>query len=574
MRNLILTFKIFIIFFYKISDMKIKKNFFILILLSNLNSISELLTLAVVLPFLYILVNNVNSEMTLPLIDLNFLQSFFHVSDDNLIILVFIVLVISIILSFIFRFLFVYFTSLFTQKLNLIISNNILRSWLTMEYLEFKNNNSSDLIAGITQKGIQVGACSNSLLFIINNLFILSYLAIFLILLNPLITISIIFILLIIIIFINIFTNVIIKRNSISISENQSLLVKKTIDISQLFKTIIIEKKLNFFLKIHKNIADRVFFKKAINNILILSPKIIIESVFLLFICSLAFLIYKKNSELLANLIPLLAIYLYSLQRFLPLLSQIFQHISALSGNFGNLQDVRDLTKFEQLGNYESEETLLFNESIVLKNINFSYANKNIINDLNLKIKKSDYVYILGPSGSGKTTLIEILIGLLIPSSGSILVDGVKINEKNKLSWFDKISYISQKNYFLDSGIDENITFSSQLDIDQNKLDKIKNIIGINDSNFGRKIEEINSIGESGNNLSGGQLQRISLARSLYKNPEILIIDEGTSQLDTDAEYEILTKIREEFVNTTIIHITHRNTNPIENSVIFKLNEV
>ena len=388
------------------------------------------------------------------------------------------------------------------------------------------------------------------------------------------ITISIILVLSSVIFLINNLTNTVIKKNSINISENQSLLVKKTVDIAQLFKTILIEKKINFFLDIHKTIADKVFFKKAINNILILSPKIIIESFFLIFICALAFFIHKQNSLLLSNLIPLVALYLYALQRFLPLLSQIFQHVSALSGNFGNLEDIKDLTKYKESINTNLGEVIHFNNSIELKNINFSYLDKSIIQDLNFKIKKYQYVYILGPSGSGKTTFIEILIGLIKPKSGSIFVDGVKIDEKNKLSWFDKISYVSQKNYYLDSIIDENITFNSEIDFDQNKLDKVKYITGIDKNNFGREINEIKTIGENGNNLSGGQLQRVSLARALYKNPELLIIDEGTSQLDIDAEYEILKKIREEFVNTTIIHITHRNTNPIKNSVIFKLNAV
>lgn len=573
MDNLIQTFKSFIIFFYKISDKGIKNRFFFLILLSNLNSFSELITLSIILPFLYILING-STETTLPLIDINFLQNRFNTSDNDFILIIFIILIFSIILSFIFRFFFVYFTSLFTHKLNIYISNNILKSWLSMNYLEFKNNNSSDLIAGITQKGIQVGSCSNSLLFIINNLFILLYFSIFLIFLNPLITISIILVLSSVIFLINNLTNTVIKKNSINISENQSLLVKKTVDIAQLFKTILIEKKINFFLDIHKTIADKVFFKKAINNILILSPKIIIESFFLIFICALAFFIHKQNSLLLSNLIPLVALYLYALQRFLPLLSQIFQHVSALSGNFGNLEDIKDLTKYKESINTNLGEVIHFNNSIELKNINFSYLDKSIIQDLNFKIKKYQYVYILGPSGSGKTTFIEILIGLIKPKSGSIFVDGVKIDEKNKLSWFDKISYVSQKNYYLDSIIDENITFNSEIDFDQNKLDKVKYITGIDKNNFGREINEIKTIGENGNNLSGGQLQRVSLARALYKNPELLIIDEGTSQLDIDAEYEILKKIREEFVNTTIIHITHRNTNPIKNSVIFKLNAV
>ena len=221
----------------------------------------------------------------------------------------------------------------------------------------------------------------------------------------------------------------------------------------------------------------------------------------------------------------------------------------------------------------EFKHKISFNKKLELKNINFSYDKKIILKNLNLKIKKNEYVVIEGISGSGKSTLIEILVGLIKPNSGEILIDDDKLSKSNKFFWFKKISYVSQNNYYIDDSINENIAFG-ETNLDLDKLDKAKNVTEINKEIFGRNIDEMNSIGENGNNLSGGQLQRIALARALYKYPELLIIDEGTGQLDASSELKIISKIREIYDKTTIIHITHRNPILLKPDRIIKLTEI
>ena len=147
------------------------------------------------------------------------------------------------------------------------------------------------------------------------------------------------------------------------------------------------------------------------------------------------------------------------------------------------------------------------------------------------------------------------------------------MSKSNKLFWFKKISYVSQNNYYIDESINENIAFG-ETNLDLDKLDKAKNVTEINKEIFGRNIDEMNSIGENGNNLSGGQLQRVALARALYKYPELLIIDEGTGQLDASSELKIISKIREIYHKTTIIHITHRNPILLKPDRIIKLTEI
>jgi ABC-type bacteriocin/lantibiotic exporter with double-glycine peptidase domain len=566
--------KEFIYFYKNFLDNKTKKSFIVLVIVSNLNSIAELVTISSIIPFFYLLSNNMGNLNSENIFLINYLNLFFGFSNNNLIFIVFSVVIFSVIFSLFFRLLFIYLSSSFTEKISVMISNNLLSSWLNSDYLSLKKKNSSNLIASITQKGISVSSTSTLILIILNNTFILFYFLIFLLFLNPIYTILSLFIFISLIFIINFFVNTLIYKNSLIITDNQYFFVKKTVEIIQMIKIIILSQKLNFFLNIHKKIAQNIFIKKAQNNILILSPKIIIESLFIILILLFTIFVYNKNQNLLVELLPLFLVYLYAFQKILPLANQIFVNISGIVASYGNLKDINQVLEEDKMNEYfDNTKIISFNKQLELKNICFAYDKENILKNLNLKIKKNEYLIIKGISGSGKSTLIEILVGLINPNSGEILIDDVKLSKLNKFFWFKKISYVSQNNYYTDESVDENIAFGeSKLDLD--KLNNAKNATEINKEIFGRNIEEINSVGENGNNLSGGQLQRIALARALYKSPELLIIDEGTGQLDISSESKIIGKIRQNYDNITIIHITHRNTILLKPDRIIKLNKI
>ena len=156
-----------------------------------------------------------------------------------------------------------------------------------------------------------------------------------------------------------------------------------------MIKTIIINQKLNFFLNIHKKLAVKIFSKKAQNNILIISPKSIIESFFIIIILLFAIIIYHKDQNLLTRLLPFVIVYLYAFQKLLPLANQIFVNISSLVSTYGNLKDVNQILEEVKINDYlENNEKINFNKFLELKNISFAYDKTNILKNLNLKIKK------------------------------------------------------------------------------------------------------------------------------------------------------------------------------------------
>ena len=188
-------------------------------------------------------------------------------------------------------------------------------------------------------------------------------------------------------------------------------------------------------------------------------------------------------------------------------------------------------------------ENIQFNKFFSLNDISKSYNGKKILNKINIEIKKGQIIGISGDSGSGKTTLVSIIKQILKEDEGNIYVDDIKINSKNILSWQQKIGFVSQDTFILKGSILENIAFGVKED-DYN-YDLIKEVLKLaNLEEFVAKRNLNYLLDENGKNISGGQIQRIAIARSLYAQSEILIFDEFTSSIDKKNELKILETVK------------------------------
>ena len=214
-------------------------------------------------------------------------------------------------------------------------------------------------------------------------------------------------------------------------------------------------------------------------------------------------------------------------------------------------------------------------QNIKFKNVNFFYKNrtkKNLI-DINLDISRNDIVGIVGPSGSGKSTLVNLLLGLLIPSSGSIEADNVGINS-SIINWRSCIGYVPQSIFLLNESLKNNIAFG----VPDENISTSKLMECIRQSQLETFFSDLpngllTKLGERGTKISGGELQRIGIARALYFDPNILIFDESTSALDHETEQKLLDEIYNFKNNKTIIFITHRNSTLKYCNKIYKINE-
>jgi ABC-type bacteriocin/lantibiotic exporter with double-glycine peptidase domain len=197
-------------------------------------------------------------------------------------------------------------------------------------------------------------------------------------------------------------------------------------------------------------------------------------------------------------------------------------------------------------------------DKIDAKNLSFSYNNEDgVINDLNFTISKGEKVLIEGESGSGKSTLIKLLLGLYRPIRGEIEYNGTALKDIDLKNLRESVGYISQNVFLFNKTIKENIVLG-HTDISDDELLKLLKECSLDKriNNFKKGLYQ--EISEKGYNFSGGERQRIALARALVKNPDIIILDEGTSNLDRETEEDIIKKIEEKFGDKIIIRVTHR----------------
>ena len=281
-------------------------------------------------------------------------------------------------------------------------------------------------------------------------------------------------------------------------------------------------------------------------------------------------MIYFKSSSSIQNALPTLSLILISVVRFIPAFNGVATSINALKIYKVSVQAIYDdllLEKFvnenDKISNIEINSSKGKNKNIIqINEVSFSYKGSNFsqIKNLNLTINEGEVVAITGKTGSGKSTIFLMLLGLLKPTKGNILYNGQNIYHHIR-NWRKLIGYVSQKVYLLDRSIKENIQFNFDSNIEnKNKLEQALNIADLD-----KVIKEMKNgvntlVGNDGIMLSGGEKQRIAIARTVYKNPEILIMDEFTSALDEETEIKIIKNLKKMFSGKTILIITHRKS--------------
>ena len=205
--------------------------------------------------------------------------------------------------------------------------------------------------------------------------------------------------------------------------------------------------------------------------------------------------------------------------------------------------------------------------------MSYSYDNRSdkAANSINLKIKCKSSVAFVGPSGGGKTTLADLIMGLLEPQDGHIQIDGNKLSNHNIRNWCNNIGYVPQQIFLNDDTVTRNIAYGIADDkIDFTAVEKAAHLAFLQDFVLKELPDGFDTIiGEKGVRLSGGQRQRIGLARALYHNPEVLILDEATSNLDGITEANINKALNELSGKKTIVIIAHRITTVKKCDIIY-----
>jgi len=536
-----------------------------------LSSIYEMGSLLLLIPYIEILQNGeiIDGSSKTGFI-INWVKDFFQL-NTNLEILIF--SSVSISLVFFVGFFFKYFSSKLSTKLTFKIAHDLSkRAFLNLVRKPFKfirSENSSEYISLISVKITQiVYGYFLSLYNLLNGIFLFGFLLIFILSINLSLGFTILFSLILIFGGLIKFKGRKIYNRGTKISEKNSQIVKFIQETRGFIRQIFLYELGDFFVSKFKDLDKKSKKLQFQNQWQGTYPKFFVESsvltiIPLLIILSIA-LSYKSTSnqgELISNSIKLFVFLIVSIQRLLPVANQMYVGIITIKGTQGGINDYLRLVNNLSFKSKLSKKTveISFNNKISIENISFQYVKQNeLFNNLNFQIFKSQKIALIGKSGGGKSTFIDLLSGLSIPTEGEIKIDEVLLSNSNRRSWSRKVTYVPQQDFFLDEPVLENILLGSNIEtFDFERLKWACKMAMVDDfieiSESGLSV----SMGENGNKFSGGQKQRIGIARAMYRNSELLILDESTSSLDVEIEKKIIQNILN-LKNQTIIFVTHR----------------
>ncbi|MFI5411074.1 ABC transporter ATP-binding protein [Kaistia sp. UC242_56] len=328
-------------------------------------------------------------------------------------------------------------------------------------------------------------------------------------------------------------------------------------------RDVLLDRSQDVFIGRFEEVEARLRAAQATNNFIAQTPRFIVEGLGVVLIVGLALLLSFRDGGLIAA-IPLLGALALGAQRLVPLMQQAYAGWSASLTNGTMLHDILDILRLPdapQFAGARAGDKLPFAGEIVLENVGFRYpsADRPALENVSLTIPKGSRVGIIGKTGSGKSTLMDLVLGLLSPSQGRILVDGVEVNDANRTAWQAQIAHVPQAIYLADATIAENIAFG----VPKHEIDRARVESAARQAELMDVIERLPEgydtfVGERGIRLSGGQRQRIGIARALYKQATVLVFDEATSALDSETEAAVMRAIRSLGSYLTIIIITHR----------------
>jgi len=520
------------------------------ILILNIFSIfTELLSVGIVIPLLSILIEpNYLRNISFPL-ELDFKE--FNILK------VLILFCFFLLLSSFVKIYAQFFTNKYSADIGITISNIIFKNFL-YDYLKTKKIDSSSISSAILMKTNElIGGYVQAFIMLSTSIIFLFVFLTFIYSKFPKITLFIFPAITCLFLVFVYFTKTKMFNISLHISNSSEILTHLVNESKRGLRDV---HSLNLGDKLFKNFVDvNVHLRHSQAQAVTLSslPKNVIEPFAIIFLLLSTFL--YNNSDKTSFIIIEVGSIAYAIQKLLPYLQQIYSSITNIRGSYYSVTDVVKLAfvKISPVNMLNQNKYLSF-DSIVLQKVCFSYGNQLILDNVDLTIVSGDSILIKGNTGSGKSTLIDVITGLIEPSSGIVFYNSIDITQ-NKLCIANNVSFISQRVFIIKGTVYENITLGlSEEELLNITKDQLACALYISDlDSFTDGFNHF--IDEDGINISGGQRQRIGIARSVLLNRNILIFDEATNALDKNTEQRVVNRLFNWKGHRTFIFISHEN---------------
>ena len=548
----------------RLLDKKQRIKFALISFLSLVGALLETLGVGIIIPFLTIFLEKGNelfldhtflSNLFSP-DNFNFLKGYNPIIYGSLIILIIFTLKNCYLLYL------QWYNAKFTLDIETSLSKRLLDIYLSQQYTFHLKRNSANLIRNIKEEVVYFRTrILNQIFLLFIEFFTITFILILLLIINPKASIfAISFMVFASFIYLS-FTKKKIKSLAVQRLQHDATRLKSLQHSFTGIKQIKVSNTENFFSKIFNYHNEKSNYSTVTHDFIVQIPRYVLE---VFAICSLFILIlvfFRQNLNY-NELIPLLGIYAVASFKILPSANRLTQALNQIRSGVPTLELL--VNEFKNLKLVQRNTNQIDNiefQNLKIENLNFAYSkNKNVLHKVHLEIAKGEIVGIIGNSGSGKSTLIDLITGLLSPSSGSIYINGKKLGE-NLGSWLNIIGYVPQEIFILDDTLEKNITFGSEnKKRSKFQIEEILKLLELDGlvKSLPNGLET--NLNERGTRISGGQKQRIGIARALFNNPDIIILDEATNALDKDLENKILNNLKK-LDRKTIIIISHNLEN-------------
>jgi ATP-binding cassette subfamily B protein len=538
-----------------------KRQLFILLLLTFASAFVEILSIGAVIPFL--------SALTSP--DVAFqnrlLQPVIEVFDianaQQLALFLTVIFAATALGAGLFRLAFLWYQTRLSHAIGADISIEIYRRTLYQPYAVHVARNSSEVIAGISSKanGVTNGIVLPSLTML-SSVFTLVAIVATIAYLQPIIAIASLVFLGGAYAIVSMIVKEQLSRNSRYLSEGSNKVIKALQEGLGGIRDVLIDGTQAQYSAVYRLADQEVRRATAYVQIISSAPRYLIEALGMVLLAGISYA-FVGSGESMEKTLPILGALALGAQRLLPIAQQIYSSLAFFRAGRLPLADVVGLLD-QPLPSYLAQDAarpIAFERAITLRDVCFAYGPDlpPVLKGVSLEIPKGAKVGFIGTTGSGKSTLLDIVMGLLSPTGGSLMIDGVPLDENSVRPWQLLIAHVPQSIFLSDATVAENIAFGARReDVDMEAVKRATAAAQLSQTIASMARGYDTFVGERGIRLSGGQRQRIGIARALYKKAQVLVLDEATSALDNATEGAVMEALGDLEGRLTILMVAHR----------------